>query len=312
MPTAIQPQNILRDLNELWQQLDEQQADSGGVLRACAMTLVATARDVQDAEQVRRTLGVLMHEHPSRAVILATRQGSPVVARVFAECWRPFGSTQQICSEGVEILSDPEQFDDAAQLLIPLKVPDLPSVLWCRGSSVFHLRYFDALFPIADKIIFDSSSVTGAAAALNFLRRLRSRGFRVADLHWTRLTGWREILAHLFDDEALKPSDVKTARLIYGGQTPSTCTLYFASWIETALPDVHVSLASEAGEPGLRSITLSTGSCDLSLTKDGSSILVHGCGRNYRSALPPEDEESLMREELKLLGQDIVYERVLG
>src|SRR5580692_5499628 len=105
MTTAIQPEKILRELSDLWDQLDQDQADSGGVLRACAMTLVVTAADENDAEEVRRSLGVLMHEHPSRAVVIAARLGSELNARVFSECWKPFGSNQQICSEGVEIVA---------------------------------------------------------------------------------------------------------------------------------------------------------------------------------------------------------------
>src|ERR1700733_1628129 len=233
MTTAIQPEKILHELSQQWDQLDQDQSVSGGVLRACSMTLVVTADDDRDAEKIRRTLGVLMHEHPSRAVVVtASAKESPEVdARVFAECWKPFGSNQQICSEGVEIRADSASLEEAARLLVPLKVPDLPLVLWCRGPHAFQLRAFDALFPVADKIIFDSAKVPRAAAALSFLRSLRARGCRVADLHWTRLTGWREILAHLFDDEALPVSGVTTARVVYGGAAPTTCALYFAAWI---------------------------------------------------------------------------------
>lgn len=312
MIAAIQPDKILRELNEQWDQLDLEQASSGGVLRACAMTLMVTARDDAEAERVRRILGVLMHEHPSRAVILKVREGAEFEARVFAECWKPFGSAQQICAEGVEIVSDSAQLEDAAQLLVPLKVPDLPSVLWCRGADAFQLRSFDLLFPLADKIIVDSSTLPHAAASLGFLRNLRARGLRVADLHWTRLTGWREILAHLFDDEAMRPTDIVSARITYGGATPSTCALYFSSWIENALPQARVSLAAETGPPGLRSVTFASGTCELLLRRDGSSIQVTGCGRNYHSPLAPMDEEALMREELKFLGPDPVFEQVLG
>lgn len=312
MTTPIQPDRILRDLNALWDQLAQDQADSGGVLRACAMTLVVTANDDADAEQVRRELGGLMHDHPSRAVILKIREGAEFDARVFAECWKPFSSSQQICAEGVEMVSDPARMEDAAQVLVPLKAADLPAVLWCRGSGVFQFRAFDHLFPVADKIIVDSSTVPHAAAALGFLRGLRTRGYRVGDLHWTRLTGWREILAHLFDDGALRTPDVVSARLTHGGSSPSTCALYFAAWIEDAIPRARVSLASEGGEPGLRSVTLSSATCELSLTREGNSILVSGCGRHYRSALEPMDEESLMREELKFLGPDPVFEQVLS
>ncbi len=318
MTTAIQPETILRELSELWDRLDQDQAGSGGVLRACAMTLVVTAADDLDAENVRRTLGVLMHDHPSRAVVLTARDapalnGPELNARVFAECWKPFGSSQQICSEGVEIAADAGSLAEAARLLVPLKVPDLPLVLWCRGPQAFHLRAFDALFPVADKIVFDSSTVPGASAALSFLRSLRARGCRVADLHWTRLTGWREILAHLFDDQALPASSITTARVAYGGAAPSTCALYFAAWIARALPAVRLSLAAEAADaPGLISVTLASATCELTLTKTGSAIEVNGCGRHYRSLLPPVDEESLMREELNILGPDLVYDRVLG
>ena len=322
MTTAIQPDKILSELSHQWDQLDHDEAASGGVLRACSMTLVVTAADDADAETVRRCVGVLMHEHPSRAVVLKAREPSAgesleFDARVFAECWKPFGSSQQICSEGVEIAADAESLEQAARFLVPLKAPDLPLVLWCRGSQVFQLRSFDALFPVADKIVFDSAEAPRAAAALSFLRGLRSRGFRVADLHWTRLTGWREVLAHLFDDQALPASSITASRIVYGGAAPSTCALYFAAWIATALPDARLSMVSEAGDSGLRSVTLTGAASELSLTKIGSmetgaSIEVKGCGRHYLSPLPPADEESLMREELKILGPDLVYDRVLG
>ncbi len=312
MLAAIQPGKILNELNQQWDVLDQEQASAGGVLRACAMTLVVTASDDSDAGHIRQMLGMLVHEHPSRAVILKIQDDAQFQARVFAECWKPFGSTQQICSEGVEILSDSARLEEAAQLLVPLKVPDLPAVLWCRGPAAFQLRAYDVLFPLADKLIFDSSTVSHAAAALSFLRSLRARGFHVADLHWTRLTGWREILAHLFDDGPLRPQDVLHARLTYGGSTPSTCALYFASWIEESLPRAHVSLVSEPGERALRGVALGNASCELSLVREGSAVQVTGCGRHYRATLPPMDDQSLMREELKFLGHDPVYERVLG
>ncbi|HEX5431059.1 MAG TPA: glucose-6-phosphate dehydrogenase assembly protein OpcA, partial [Bryobacteraceae bacterium] len=220
----------------------------------------------------------------------------------------------QICSEGVEITAGPRRFDEVAQLLVPLRVPDLPVVLWCRGPSAFSLRAFDALFPLADKIIFDSSAVPAAGAALGFLRRLRARGYRVSDLDWTRLTGWREILAHLFDNHALRPSGVSSARVIYGGSEASASALYFASWIGNALPDARVRLeAARESEPGLRSVVLIGSKEEIALTKTGGSCIdVKGSGRDYRSPLPPVDEQALMREELKIIGPDPVFERVLG
>ena len=309
---TVQPERILRDLQDLWAQLAADQADSGGVLRACAMTLVVAAQDAADAERVRRTVGVLMHNHPSRAVILRPG-GEALDARIFAECWKPFGKSQQICSEGIEITAGPSGFSDVAKFLVPLRVPDLPVILWCRGAAALEPGPLEPLFGLADKIIFDSAGAPDSDSALQFLRRLRARGKRVADLHWTRLTGWREVLAHLVDDGAIDPAEVKAARVEFGGPSVTTCARYFAAWIRSALPRARVTIEHGDGPARVRSVTLvgSTDSLTLSLGSD-HCIQVSGCGREYRSLLPSTAEESLMQEELTILETDPVYERALS
>ena len=321
---TVQPERILKDLQQLWAQLAHDQADSGGVLRACAMTLVVAAEDAADAEHVRQTVGVLMHNHPSRAVILRPAGDATALdARIFAECWKPFGKAQQICSEGIEITAGPRGFSEVAKFLVPLRVPDLPVVLWCRGTQALtgsEPGPLDPLYSLADKIIFDSMNVSDADSALQFLRRLRARvgpACRVADLHWTRLTGWREVLAHLFDDGALAPAEVKTAQVTFSGPSVTTCARYFAAWIRTALPGARVTIGSsgsaEDDRRGLRSVTLSTATDNLTIRLGSDHCVeVSGCGRHYRSQLPSTSEEALMQEELGILGPDAVYERALS
>ena len=312
--TTIQPERILKDLQQLWAQMAVDQADAGGVLRACAMTLVVVAEDAADAERVRKTVGVLMHNHPSRAVILHPGgSGAQLDARIFAECWKPFGKTQQICSEGIEITAGQHGFAEVAKFLVPLRVPDLPVVLWCRGSAALEPGPLEPLFPLADKIVFDSSQVTDADSALQFLRRLRARGSRVADLHWTGLTGWREVLAHLFDDQALQPGEVKGAQVTFGGSSVTTGARYFAAWIRSALPAARVIMESADAPRGLHSVKLSTSDDSLTITLGSDHCVeVLGCGRHYRSMLPASSEEALMQEELGILGPDPVYEKALS
>jgi glucose-6-phosphate dehydrogenase assembly protein OpcA len=132
---------------------------------------------------------------------------------------------------------------------------------------------------------------------------------RLADLAWTRATGWREALAHAFDDGVPR---VTSVRVTYGGASPSTTVRFFATWIQRALPSAKVSMESAAGEPGLQSVTL-TGDRDISITRiDGSSVEVRSGERLCRSLLPSTDEEVLMREELSILNADPVFDRVLA
>jgi glucose-6-phosphate dehydrogenase assembly protein OpcA len=317
---AVAPDKILRELRDLWEQLGRDQETAGGVLRACAMTLmVATDSGAgqADAEAVRQTIGVLMHDHPSRAIVLIPSEGAEIGARVFAECWMPLGGQRQICAEGIEITADPVRASEVARLLVPLIAPDLPVVLWCRGARAFLDRSLDPLLPLADKIIFDTGSARHAPSAIEFLRRLRKEGRGVADLAWTRLTGWREMVAHFFDDGLADARSVTSVQLTHGGAAPGSSVLYFAQWIEQALPRVQVTVESAgeaaAGEPGLRAVAFSAGGADFSIRLgEGSSVEVLAGGHSAVSLLPPASGDALMREELSLLGTDPVFDRVLG
>jgi glucose-6-phosphate dehydrogenase assembly protein OpcA len=315
---AVEPDKILRELRDQWEQLGRDQESAGGVLRACAMTLmVATDSGAgqADADSVRQTIGVLMHDHPSRAVVLIPSEGGEIGARVFAECWMPLGGQRQICAEGIEITADPVQSTDVARLLVPLIAPDLPVVLWCRGARAFLDRSLDPLFPLAGKIIFDTGSARHAPSAIEFLRRLRKDGRGVADLAWTRLTGWREIVAHFFDDRLADARSVTSARLKHGGAAPDSSVLYFAQWIERALPRAQVIMesAGEAAAPGLRAVVLSGGGAEFSIQQgEGSCVEVRAGGNSAHSLLPPSSDDALMREELSVLGTDPVFDRVLG
>ena len=318
---AIEPEKILRDLRELWAQLAKEQDGAGGVLRACSMTLIVVAEpdDEVDAETARKTIGVLMHVHPSRAVVLTPREGGEFSGRVFAECWMPLGGQQQICSEGIEITADSEQTDEVARLLVPLIAPDLPVVLWCRGPRAFLDRSLDPLFPLANKIIFNTRAVRHPSSAIEFLRRMRKEGVKdrrqVADLAWTRLTGWREAVAHLMDacPGGWLAAASGEVRIEYGGGRPGTRCLYFARWIERALPGVNATLIPVAGGPGVHSVVFAGCGPETSIRLgEGSSLEIRTAERSYSAVLPPDSEECLMREELSILGRDPVFERVLG
>lgn len=314
---VIDPEKILRDLRELWAQLAKDQGSAGGVLRACSMTLIVVAEpdDEADAESARTTIGVLMHGHPSRAIVLRPREGGEFSGRVFAECWMPFGGQQQICSEGIEITADSEQTDEVARLLVPLIAPDLPVVLWCRGPRAFLDRSLDPFFPLANKIIFNTRAVRHPTSAIEFLRRMRKDGRQVADLAWTRLTGWREAVAHLMDacDDGWLAAASGEVRIEYGGGRPGTRSLYFARWMERALPGVNVTLIPVTGGPGVHSVVFAGRGAETSVRLgEGSSLEVRTAERSYSAVLPPDSEECLMREELSILGRDPVFERVLG
>jgi glucose-6-phosphate dehydrogenase assembly protein OpcA len=329
MPPAagVDPEKILGELHDLWSQLGSEHG--GGVLRACSMTFIVAADSPEDAETVRKMTGALMHAHPNRAIVLCPCDGAELSARVFAECWMPMGTHQQICSEGIEITADPTEADDVARLLLPLIAPDLPVVLWCRGGRAFRDRAVDSLIPLGAKVMFDTGAARHAPSAIAFLRRVRQQGMhaglrqsrRVADLAWTRLTPWREAVAHFFDDRPGKWQTITSARVVHGhalavngNSVPDSGAIYFSRWLERSMPLAGVSLELDlSAAPGLQSVTFAGQGEEIHIAVAGGACLeITSDGHTNRSALPPLDEQTLVRAELSILDGDPVYEKVLG
>jgi hypothetical protein len=69
MAVAIRAEKLLRELDEVWVSLGKDQQEAGGVLRACAMTLI-TLIDDQQGTDPGETLAELMHDHPARAIVI--------------------------------------------------------------------------------------------------------------------------------------------------------------------------------------------------------------------------------------------------
>ena len=296
-PGTIETEKLLADLNGLWTTLAGEQ--QGALLRACSMTLVVTCEGDGDAARVRRMIGVVMREHPSRAILIELKNGALPEGRVFSECHRGAGGSEQICSEGIEIATDPEHLAGIARQIAPLAARDLPVMLWCRGPRVFSSAVFEPLYPIAQRIIVDSCTAQDLATALAGVKKIRAGGRRVADLAWTRLTGWREALAYRLEANAIRAEQIRAAAVRYSSAAAEPCARYLKFWIEGAAPSARVSVEKIAGETGIRAIAVSCARMEL----------------NVDLSKPREaerDEAELIHEELSISGADPVFEDLLN
>ncbi len=161
MPATIKPDKILKELANLWiETAAPAGGESSGVLRACSMTMIVIADESEDTQGIAETLAQLMKEHPSRAIVIRLRDCTEpcLESRVFAQCWKPFGSRQHICCEQIEIIASDSSLQDVPAVVLPLVVADLPVILWCRSGRVTELPGFRELELLAQKVIFDSAS----------------------------------------------------------------------------------------------------------------------------------------------------------
>jgi glucose-6-phosphate dehydrogenase assembly protein OpcA len=318
-PIPAQPEKILRELGRVWTSLGEEERHQGKptVLRACAMTLIVIT-DEEDVESATasHTLVELMHAHPSRAIVLRSdpKAENGLSARVFAQCWKPFGKAQQICCEQIEVSVRPDRLLDASPTVLGIVVPDLPVVVWCRMKSVLRRSPNDrtnaAMNPVlalATKTIVDTKDAY-LNQAFDVLRGWKAAGRMIGDLEWTRITAWRETISTAFEENAdwLSPAGL-AAELTYSGATVPASALYLAAWLERGTQTKASLRREDRPLPGLASVRLS-GDHTVELSRTGPTCLKLRVGEQEQQvSLVGSSFYELMHEELTVLGYDPVF-----
>jgi glucose-6-phosphate dehydrogenase assembly protein OpcA len=307
--STIAPDRILKQLADLWT-AEGKQGDAG-VLRACSMTLCVLADPGDDPAALGETMAALMPEHPARAIIVRlSGAGERALAdRVYQQCWMPFGQRRQICCEQIEITASDSALPDLPSVLLPLAVPDLPLVLWCRSARLAQMPEFRELAKMATKIIVDTEGNTKPADAVWQLVDIQQRGRLIADLAWTRLTRWRESLARLFEnpDHLAKLAGITGVHVGFPKGLEASAW-YLAAWAGHAL---HVTPTVAAGSAELR-LELSGPDTHVQLERNADRLVTKVDGQSNCANLPVTSDYLLMREELAIMRRDPVFEHTLA
>lgn len=330
MSSTIQPETILRELAELWVSLgkEAEPGQSAGVLRACSMTLVATADETEDPSDVWATLAALMPEHPSRAIVIRFRPSADraLSSRVFSQCWMPFGQRRQICCEQIEIMASDASLPDLPAVIVPLAAADLPLVLWCRGPRLFLLPDFLQLAKAAQKVVVDSKEFPSASDILSQLDARLGPGDTLGDLAWTRLTRLRQLVSQIFENRSYlaRLANASEVRIAFGGARAPVSAYYLAAWLleclEAAGAKADVAWEPVAQEaPGrLIRVELTAPARDglrvsIGIANDAGreSAEIQVDGLASRTVFPPDNDYVSLREELSIPGRDPVYESSL-
>jgi glucose-6-phosphate dehydrogenase assembly protein OpcA len=314
MSATVAPETILKELAALWTQ-EGKQGDAG-VLRACSMTLLVVAEAGDDAAALGETIAALMPEHPARSILirLLGEGGRALSQRVYQQCWKPFGQRQQICCEQIEITASDAALPDLPSVILPLAVPDLPVILWCRSARLMRRPEFGEIARMATKVVTDSAQAADAIDALRRLADAVSSGGIFADLAWTRLTRWRETLARVFEnrDTLARLPEVNRVQVRFG-QSYQTAAWYLAAWAANALASVGQVVTPVVGrqDESLR-LALSGGAFHVELSRQGDRLITVVNEQSNCTNLPRPTDYHMMREELGIVRRDAVFEAALA
>jgi glucose-6-phosphate dehydrogenase assembly protein OpcA len=319
---TIAPEKILRELDEMWTALSRDPSGEGeGALRACSLTLVTLAEESEDFSALGETIAALMPEHPARTIVVRLQGAGErsLSERVFSQCWRPFGQKRQVCCEQVEINASDAALADLPSVILPLAVPDLPLIVWCRSARVAALPEFAAIAAMAQRVILDSKQLPTALEALTLLGSITASGARVADLSWTRLTRWRAMLSQVFENRqnlAELPRISKVTVTTNGD--PTLGGFYFGAWVMDVLgdigvrPEFHIDSLGDETVGDLQSIELAAPDWSAELARSDGRLIVTAGAVEQCNPLRPATDYSLMEEELRITGRDAAFERALA
>jgi glucose-6-phosphate dehydrogenase assembly protein OpcA len=321
MSATVAPDHILKELAELWVSLGKQGQSEGGtgVLRACSMTLVVLAEESDDMMALGETIAALMPEHPARAVVvrLSGAGERALTERVYSQCWMPFGQRRQICCEQIELTASDASLEDLPSVVLPLAVPDLPLILWCRASRLLQMPGFYRVAVMARKVVVDSAQAADPAGALVRMAVLSHSGVLLGDLSWTRLTRWREMLSQVFENQKYLGQLARIANVrVSFGEGFEVSARYMSFWVANALADVGVEATPEvvpaAPEGPTLRVELAGDGLAVELVREKDRLVIEVNGFSNCTNLPQPNDYALMREELGIVRHDAVFDRTLA
>jgi glucose-6-phosphate dehydrogenase assembly protein OpcA len=267
---------------------------AGSPAMGMVMTIVIVV-DEGEADNALKAARDAAREHPARllAVVLGSSRGP---ARVDAEVRTGSGVAGEMALIRLtgEVTKHPES------VVLPLLLPDSPVVVWWPGDAPDDPASHP-LGLLAKRRITDASAVpTGKAKAM--LTQCRGYSPGNTDLAWTRITGWRALLAAALDQEQSK---VVAASVTAERISPSADLL--GAWLADRLK-VKVARHNSRG-PGITDVVLTTKEGDVRISRlDGKLATLSSPGQPDRPvALKRREIAELLSEELRRLDPDDVY-----
>ena len=236
---GIDATSIEKELTVLWKEAEESEGSSP-VVRACSLNLIVLEGDDPVATEI---LDLLSAEHPARTFLISTKQNhasKSIESWVAAKCSIPLPGEKQVCSEQIHLTAGLEGSERIPSVVTSLLVPDVPVVLWHRGTDAIPSELFQTLQELSDFTILDSATDADLDRSISLLGSDDAQGF--GDLAWERGQWWRTLLAQVFDPPSERQllDHLTSVKIHYGGnqQQPRTgisSAMLLAGWLCQAL-----------------------------------------------------------------------------
>ncbi|WP_431680954.1 glucose-6-phosphate dehydrogenase assembly protein OpcA [Kitasatospora sp. KL5] len=272
---------------------------SGSTAAGMVLTLVIVT-DEGSAYDALKAANDASREHPSRTLAVIKRAGRSPRARAETRLDAEILVGSDAGSgETVVLRMHGELASHAQSVVLPLLLPDAPVVVWWPDNAPLHPAN-DPLGAIAQRRITDA--VTAESPVGQLAQRAASYTPGDTDLAWTRITGWRSMLAAALDQ---RPTKITGA--VVEGESYNPSVELLGLWLTNRLRVPVERIVT--GGPGITAVRLRTTDGDVVLDRpDGLMGTLSMPGAPDRMvALKRRDTAELIAEELRRLDPDDIY-----
>jgi glucose-6-phosphate dehydrogenase assembly protein OpcA len=197
----------------------------GAVTTGRVLTLIVAPTTDELLEESIAAANVASQEHPSRVLVVAPGDVAAADARLDAQL-RMFGDAG--AGEVVVLRLSGPLADQAAGVVVPLLLPDIPVVAWWPDIAP-DAPAQDPLGKLATRRITDATN--GIDPLSSITGRLPGYTPGDTDLAWSRITYWRALLASSLDEP---PHERITSALVSGLKTEPALDI-LAGWLASRI-----------------------------------------------------------------------------
>jgi glucose-6-phosphate dehydrogenase assembly protein OpcA len=188
-----------KELRDLW--VEDPSAPPRS--RVCMMNLEVVASSKELLERYAVVVDEVTASIPSRAILASLEPDEPedeLTGTATAVCSLEAG--RNICSERITFAAKGNACARSASAIEAFLLPELPTALVWLGRVYVDDPVFEDLSNDAQRIVLDSeyTSLTSLLHVCAWARKQPNKP-HVADLAWTRIASWQELVARLFDGD---------------------------------------------------------------------------------------------------------------
>lgn len=200
--------------------------------------------------------------NPCRIINLSPVAGEDegVKAQVSAYCPIQKQSTSTlVCCEYITLSGTSTALERVGGMLPALLIGGLPKFLWWKATPDPNNALFKRLAAVCNNVIVDSCNFNKPEIDLISLQELIESGVPLADLNWSRISGWQELTAEAYDPPQRRDALVEVDKVnIDYEKGNSVQALMFLGWLASRLNWHPVSYTEESGDYDITKVTFVT------------------------------------------------------